>query len=259
MELAKCMQDRYTGDVGDYGKYLLLRELAGVDLRLAVVWYLNPFEEGNTDGKFTRYLDDAYYGNAEPVVYDSLKRIVREGPRKVSSIKIQKILPKATMFYEVPLEYARLATDRNSRERLRYCWFNGALNEVQPAQLIFLDPDNGLEVMSCSACSKAGAKYATISEVHSFLNREKSVVLYQHRNHVGKIEDQVEDVFCRLKIGGKKHSGWAISFHAFSTRIYFVFPAPGHTSQLKTRLMEFCRKPNNCVFKLRVYRLNCLP
>lgn len=43
------MQNRYVGDVGDFGKYTLLNALASSGLRLGVVWYLNEFEEGNSE------------------------------------------------------------------------------------------------------------------------------------------------------------------------------------------------------------------
>ena len=44
------MQDQYVGDIGDFGKYGLLRHLTGMRgdaapedaLRLGVVWYLFP-------------------------------------------------------------------------------------------------------------------------------------------------------------------------------------------------------------------------
>src|SRR5829696_4979011 len=51
----ECMQDRYVGDVGDFGKYGLLRTL-GAGLSLGVVWYLVPNESHNADGKHTSYL-----------------------------------------------------------------------------------------------------------------------------------------------------------------------------------------------------------
>jgi len=44
------VQDRYAGDVGDFGKYGLLRALCKDDLSLGVVWYLVPDEEGTGDG-----------------------------------------------------------------------------------------------------------------------------------------------------------------------------------------------------------------
>jgi len=50
------MQDRYTGDIGDFGKYSLLRNLTRDDLCLGVIWYLNGKQEKNADGRFVQYL-----------------------------------------------------------------------------------------------------------------------------------------------------------------------------------------------------------
>lgn len=58
------MQNKYVGDVGDFGKHSLLRRLAGATapdnlppLRLGLVWYARSDECGNLDGKFVQYLD----------------------------------------------------------------------------------------------------------------------------------------------------------------------------------------------------------
>ena len=54
------MQDQYTGDIGDFGKYGLLRSLTspetGNPLRLGVVWYLTQGENHSPDGQQTGYL-----------------------------------------------------------------------------------------------------------------------------------------------------------------------------------------------------------
>ena len=55
------MQDQYVGDIGDFGKYGLLRHLTGMRdddasgdaLSLGVIWYLFP-NGGNNDGKIHR-------------------------------------------------------------------------------------------------------------------------------------------------------------------------------------------------------------
>ena len=49
------MQNRYTGDIGDFAKYGLLRALSK-GKRLGVAWYLYPDEEDNTDGRHIDYL-----------------------------------------------------------------------------------------------------------------------------------------------------------------------------------------------------------
>ena len=58
------LENRYVGDVGDFGKYGLLKALClpskvpgGCNLSLGVVWYLVPDE--SKDGKLTGYLKDS--------------------------------------------------------------------------------------------------------------------------------------------------------------------------------------------------------
>ena len=66
------MQNGYTGDIGDYGKYGLLRILSK-NLKLGVVWYLVPNEIHKNDGKLTHY---AHMQNADPILYSKLQKIL---------------------------------------------------------------------------------------------------------------------------------------------------------------------------------------
>ena len=92
------MQDQYVGDIGDFGKYGLLRHLTGMRddaapgdaLRLGVVWYLFPDEApkdpnkpDNRDGSLTGYLRDRRdnhkkFRNCDTDLYDALHKIVVE-------------------------------------------------------------------------------------------------------------------------------------------------------------------------------------
>ena len=47
------MQNRYTGDIGDFGKLGLLRVLQDAGFSIGVNWYLTPDENHNQDGKHT--------------------------------------------------------------------------------------------------------------------------------------------------------------------------------------------------------------
>ena len=52
------MKNQYFGDIGDYGKYGLLKFLGEHDVKSAVNWYLTKDEENKPgDGKFTKYLE----------------------------------------------------------------------------------------------------------------------------------------------------------------------------------------------------------
>ena len=52
------MQDNYIGDIGDYGKYGLLREVCAAAMSLSMNWYKAvPTKVGKQDdGKYTSYL-----------------------------------------------------------------------------------------------------------------------------------------------------------------------------------------------------------
>ena len=77
------MQNRYVGDVGDFGKYGLLRALcrpSGAEnrpLRLGVVWYLTTDETHNNDGRHIGYLEPTPknlrdFRACDPDLYDTL-------------------------------------------------------------------------------------------------------------------------------------------------------------------------------------------
>lgn len=88
------MQNRYVGDIGDYGKYALLNALASPKFTLGVHWYLNAYEEANADGRFTHY---PQLRSCDPDLYDALQRIVRSGRRSVDAVERAGILPANTI------------------------------------------------------------------------------------------------------------------------------------------------------------------
>ena len=49
------MQNRYAGDVGDFGKLGMLRAIASSAMKIGVNWYLVPDEGHNDDGKHIGY------------------------------------------------------------------------------------------------------------------------------------------------------------------------------------------------------------
>jgi hypothetical protein len=102
------VQDRYVGDIGDFGKYGLLIALCGHDLSLGVVWHLVPNEGGN--GAHVGYLDPTpanlrRFRNCDPALYDALGEVVHNGTRSVRSVLERAILPPGTVLCEEPLSF----------------------------------------------------------------------------------------------------------------------------------------------------------
>lgn len=160
------MQNRYVGDIGDFGKYHLLKTLCAgntneLDLSLGVVWYRVPDENHNDDGKHIRYLEQtptnlARFRSGDSALYDSLSEIIKAGKRDVSLIQELNVLPTNTVFYETPLSYEGMSDNspaaRNERISYRNSWCSKALEATLGCDVIFVDPDNGLEVRSVKIC-----------------------------------------------------------------------------------------------------------
>src|SRR5919198_1806791 len=90
------MRHEYVGDIGDFGKFALLKALAGSDLTLGIVWYLNTAPEATNDGSFTRY---DHLRSCDPELHDKLLSIVQSGTRRLDVIQSCGILPFSTVYY----------------------------------------------------------------------------------------------------------------------------------------------------------------
>jgi hypothetical protein len=232
-----AMQNRYVADVGDFGKFALLNALTGTDLRLGVMWYLNSVEESNADGGFTAYPN---LRQCDPGLYEKLARILKHSKRNLSEIETRGILPPKTIFYRESLPFPDrgcvTGPVRAQQQGCRERWFKNGFKKVRPADLVFLDPDNGVAGKRVKKYSRKSVKYVFVDEITDSLNRHQSVVLYQHQRREplqGQILQQLQEF---SEYGS---SGWALSFHRQSVRIYFVLPSPEHREQLKKRTTAF--------------------
>ena len=176
------MRDDFVGNIGDYGKYGLLRALCGLHprgasdhLSLGVVWYQTPPqrpESGNFD-----YLDQKKYERCDPDLFKALKEMrdsARQGDsgqqRSLSAIEDSEILGEDTVFFD-----KAVPGDIPSRKE----WFAEALEAVKKQDVIFLDPDEGLRVKESEGLSE---KHACIGELEEIIVAGKIAVVYHHHD-----------------------------------------------------------------------------
>ncbi len=234
------MQNRYVCDIGDFGKYALLRALIRDDLRLGVVWYLNPNEEENCDGSLVTYLQNANesgFRSGDPELYDALRRLLRRGQRNILSVQQSGILRAPTLFYDAPLTFAGVDLAKRKGHRDRWC--REALEATEKAQIVFFDPDNGLPGKTAKPWSKNGPKYVFPEELLPYVQRDQSLIVYQHRNRT-TLSKQIE-AGKKIFRGLAEHSTvWALTHH---NRMYFVMPSLNLENILRERLHEFVAGP----------------
>src|ERR1700740_869311 len=172
------MRDSYVADVGDFGKYALLTALAGSDLRLGVLWCRNSEPDATQDGRFIEYPE---LRPCDPYLYDRLAQILKNKQRTLSQVEVNDILPRSALFYGTAIPAPKVPcfspAAREAQARLRATWFEDAFENLSQAELVFLDPDNGLAPSRSKRHSRRSAKYIFEDEVAAWLKRGQSVVL----------------------------------------------------------------------------------
>ena len=217
------MQNRYAGDIGDYGKLGLLRTLRAAGLSIGVNWYLTLDEKHNDDGKHTEYLEQYLYRNCDEDLWDELKTIVDTGNRTVSALEKKSILDAA--FYSDCLNLSDKS--KPERDSFRNTWHQAALAKLAGSDVIFVDPDNGLIVPSAEG-SRRENKYVKPIELKDYYDTGSSVVYYQHKarrkdqHYIDQHESLLKD------FGLDSHYVLGLKFKTTSLRYYFFIMQPQH-------------------------------
>lgn len=166
------MKNQYFGDINDYRKYGLLRSITEAShLRLLVSWMLTP-DDGSSDGKFVSYLDNPeLWEKYDHELFHKLHDILNnQQQRNVSLIEDTELLPTAQFFSE-------FVPDPSSE---RNAWFNSLAEQAKKNELIFLDPDNGIEVKSKPYGRKNSSKFLYWREIEALWRSGNSLLIYQH-------------------------------------------------------------------------------
>lgn len=235
--------------MGDFGKYALLRLLCGKGdeekFRLGVVWYFVRDETHNDDGKHIRYLkkETGEFRDCDPELYFTLRNILikKDGEvitenRKIAVIENSGLLGCRTLFHGERLVYGE-AESSAQRLSLRKAWHERALEATAEAQLVFMDPDNGIERKSVGRTRKKGPKYVFWEELEIFAARQQSLVVYHHFHHLYSSLKQVTELnraFCSHMPQNYKIS--SVIFRRGTRRVYFIAAHPEHWKSLSSRL-----------------------
>ncbi len=170
------MKNQYVGDIGDYGKYSLLRAFINAGVKIGINWYLTENDDSN-DGKFTDYLKNKdVYRKYDPELFDVIKKIAPKKNKSVMDIQNSGVLPGVVFYSDILHPIGTPSDRRDIRER----WFEESIHVLEAADLIFMDPDNGL-LEDNNASKIGGEKYVLPDEVKQYFNAGHNVVYYCHK------------------------------------------------------------------------------
>jgi len=190
------MKNQYFGDINDYRKYGLLRLLTGGRIETAVCWMLTP-DDGRGDGGFTGYLEQPEgWRHYDPELFDHVhESVLQRGLRDVSEIENSDLLPSCTFLSDVvPDESAN-----------RVAYFQQLTELARGCDLVFFDPDNGIEVKSKPCGRKGSCKYLYWREMEAFRKAGHSLLIYQHFPRVKRdpfIQNKAEQLMERTGAKG---------------------------------------------------------
>jgi hypothetical protein len=185
------MKDQYVGDINDFFKYGLLRCFGETGLSIGVCWMMTP-SDGRADGRKIQYLANGERWRAyDPHLFDSLAAAVKRD-RSVRQIQNAQILPNCSFCDDVVPD-SRL---------LRASWLSQALTKLSGVDLLFFDPDNGIEVKSTSLGKRGSSKFLYWTEIDAAWSQGSSLLIFQHfprQNRSQYVSRLVNEVSTHLK------------------------------------------------------------
>ena len=229
------MKNQYVGDIGDYGKYSLLRFLALHGIKIGINWYLTD-NDNTSDGNITDYLKKDSDKSLDPDVFMALKEIVELNDRELKAVHMVQnagLLPGASFFA------AKIPSNQTSP--MKRAWDRRLWNEqsrliLRDANLIFADPDNGITYRK-TARHKGCEKFVLPEEIAQYYYDGKDVVFYCHKGR------RTKDEWERTKIRIKEHvcdaKLFVLTFHRGTQRSYIFVVHPEHADMYELLLSEF--------------------
>lgn len=241
------MRHNFVNDIGDYAKYALLRTLCASGqptLRLGVIWYLTEHAESNNDGRKRSHLVTPGWDDLDPDLLARMRRIENglqnQDQLNVSLIEASGILPPSTAYFSEPIP--RVPGTGRQRVAERGAWFERARKAMAHCDLVFLDPDNGLEVRSVPITSPLSSKYATVAEIATLLDTGAGVVLYQHGSRTPWYV-QRDHICAQIAAGTERDlTIRSLRFGAFGARAFFCITGNQRLSDVVERGLDQLRR-----------------
>jgi hypothetical protein len=133
------------------------------------------------------------YRALNPELHTAMNLLVRGAKRRVAEVRRAAVLPPGTVFFEEPtVGELGLGASGKRREAFRTDWFIRAQAAVAGADVVFLDPDNGIEVRSVPRRAPKAGKYVFWDEIEALWARGHSLLIYHHLNRTATVNMQTK-------------------------------------------------------------------
>ncbi len=267
------MKNQYVGDIGDFGKVLLLKHLAGLGFKVGVNWVLTENDD-RQDGKHRDYPWFGIRHRANNPLYplrlrpddrrDCLscctdEKILQEiahcaiKPRDERKIQhLERVLIQALP--DKPAFYRAIYRDGDDREAEN----KSALCELKDANLVYFDPDNGIKCQMQQLVKSP--KHIYIDELFAYWENCKSLLVYHHWSRpAGGNLPIIQGIQSNLENQLQGSTVLQCTFRRGSTRSYFLVLHPEHLGRIPTGNMEDVKTIRPLTFTMEKWRQKANP
>lgn len=171
------MRDQYAGDISDMLKFAFLRAITARDMTLGIAWYYSPGYDGRPDGRHVEWKNEPEWRRLDEELHASLSTL-RE--RSIAALEQAAIWPRGTLFHCEPIPSGIGRRDWGERKR----------NALRSANIVFLDPDNGLGETK---------RHATFSEVQGLRQAGRTIIFITFPGRNKRHDVIVRELHERLK------------------------------------------------------------
>lgn len=255
------MQNRYTGDIGDFVRYALLRVLSEGQ-QLGVAWYLYPDETHNNDGMHIKYLcRPEVWRPLDPELFDALADVINRwqtgvGQRTIAEALNRNLLPGA-VFADELLDVDVRSPDwcqpgvwetnwlAQFKRDWRARWFERVMAKMDGRDIVYVDPDNSLcRDEDFTQSRQLDWKRLPLREALA-LSNGRAAILYHHNSHFpGGHRAEIRHWMAQLP--GCTHAFYC---RRYVNRTYFVV---NPDTQMVARLAEFAEAWRQAELRLRI-------
>lgn len=190
------MRDQYAGDVSDVLKFAFLRALAGTDRTLGIAWYYVPGHDGRTDGRHLEWRGEPAWSALDAKLCPGLSSLPE---RSIAALERAPIWPRGTLFHREPVPSG---TERAA-------WSLRMQAALDGANIVFLDPDNGLGETK---------KHATFSEIQLLRTPRRAIVFITFPGRTMSHQDLVRRLHERLNVNANAEGAFTLRTTIFVPR-----------------------------------------
>jgi hypothetical protein len=208
------MKDQYVGDIGDYGKVLIMKHLADLGFKIGVNWVLTK-NDNRGDGKHRDYVD--YSGKdclccCDEKVFSDICLLAKKkkADRDIGDLEnLIRGFTGSVVFY----------SKKYIGGQKRKTYEDDAFAKLSPdlADLVFFDPDNGVD-----GEEGMSSKHVYFFDLKRYWERKQSLLTY---HHLGR-EDTHETQIAQLKLDFQKEfpDGRIYTYHLRrgTARVYIL-------------------------------------